>query len=181
MVGTIEGRKNHWLILNVWRDLIELLGEKCPKLILVGKRGWECEQVFAMLDRSVQLRDYVIELGGCDDEQLLYLLSRTQALLFPSNVEGFGLPLIEALAMQVPVIASNIPVFNEISFNVVELLSPIDGIAWRNKIIEYMSPDIEIRLRKLLQIAQAQERLPTWEKHFEVIAPIVQEIVRLSK
>lgn len=181
MVGTIEGRKNHWLILNVWRSLIDSLGENCPKLIIVGKRGWECEQVFALLDRSIQLHDYVIELDRCTDQQMLYLFKHTQALLFPSNAEGFGLPLVEALLMKVPVLASDISIFREIGFGVVELLSPIDGIAWKDKILQYMSFNSDKRHEQIQKMMdkKIQDKLPTWETHFDVVTPSIREFIRV--
>ena len=45
VLGTIEPRKNHLLLLQVWRQLVEELGESAPHLVIVGQRGWECEQV----------------------------------------------------------------------------------------------------------------------------------------
>lgn len=176
MIGTIEGRKNHWFILNVWRDLIEKLGQACPKLVLVGQRGWECEQVFAMLDRSIQLKDYVVEINDCDDEQLLCLIKNARALLFPSNTEGFGLPLMESLLLKVPVLASDIAIFKEIGLGVIELISPIDGKAWQQKILEYAF-DNEIRKASIAKIESVYDKISTWEQHFEVVRPTIRSLV----
>lgn len=178
MIGTIEGRKNHWLMLNLWRDLVERFGENCPRLIIVGKRGWECEQVFAALDRSIYLRNFVIELNDCADSQLLYLLKRTRALLFPSNTEGFGLPLVEALLVNIPVIASDIAVFHEIGQDVVEFASPFDEGAWRQLIIDYMNEGSVRRAAQIQRIKDIQSNLPTWQKHFNVVAPHIYQVTR---
>ena len=45
IIGTIEGRKNHLLLLNIWRELYQQFGADAPKLVIIGRRGWECEQV----------------------------------------------------------------------------------------------------------------------------------------
>jgi glycosyltransferase involved in cell wall biosynthesis len=51
-LSTIEPRKNHLLLLHVWRRLIERMGEQAPRLIIIGHRGWECENVVDLLERS---------------------------------------------------------------------------------------------------------------------------------
>lgn len=178
VIGTIEGRKNHLLLLNVWYHLIEEFGERCPKLLIVGKRGWECEQVLAILDRSLKLKDYMIELPNCTDSQIHYLLNKTQAVLFPSHTEGFGLPLLEALSLKVPIIASNIPVFQEIGFGVIDMLSSVDGVGWINMIKKYF--DVDYRLNKIKQIESIQSQLPTWDEHFQKIKPSIQCLVNKS-
>ncbi|ETN86862.1 capsule polysaccharide biosynthesis protein [Necator americanus] len=102
VLGTIEPRKNHWFLLQVWRRLVEHHGVATPKLVVIGRRGWECENAVDMLDRCTQLQDTVIELHGCSDEELRTWIQHAQALLFPSFVEGYGMPLVEALALGVP-------------------------------------------------------------------------------
>ncbi len=70
MLGTIEPRKNHLLILNIWRKLVERHGALAPKLVLIGQRGWECEQIIDMLERCPALQGSVIEYPDTSDEML---------------------------------------------------------------------------------------------------------------
>jgi hypothetical protein len=56
MLGTIEARKNHLLILQLWRRMIETQGDQAPRLAIIGQRGWECEHVLDMLERCPALR-----------------------------------------------------------------------------------------------------------------------------
>ena len=107
MLGTIEPRKNHWFMLHVWRRIVEESGGNAPKLVVIGRRGWECENVVDMLERCESLKDAVVEQSNCSDHDLQVWLQHARALLFPSFVEGYGMPLVEALTMQVPVIASD--------------------------------------------------------------------------
>src|ERR1700710_674754 len=89
-VGTIEPRKNHLLLLHLWRRMVALHGNRAPRLLIVGKRGWENENVLDLLDRCPALRGHVIELGTVPDSKLTALLRGAQALLMPSFAEGFG-------------------------------------------------------------------------------------------
>lgn len=170
MVGTIEARKNHLLMLMVWRNLVEKLGKDCPKLVIVGKRGWEAEQVFDILDRSVQLKPHIIELNKCSDVDMTWLFYHAQALLFPSYAEGFGLPLIEALMCQLPVIASDIEIFREIGFGAIELINPNSTELWQEKILQYGFNSDKVCEQKI-RIEQIRNKLPTWDKHFEIVMP----------
>jgi glycosyltransferase involved in cell wall biosynthesis len=64
MCGTLEPRKNHLTILNVWRELLARLGQAAPRLILVGERGWENENILDLLERCRPLRGHVLEVAG---------------------------------------------------------------------------------------------------------------------
>ena len=97
-VGTIEGRKNHILLLQIWRSLVADMSDEAPILVIVGQRGWEAEAAVAMLDEQEELEGHVLELGRCSDQELAGWLLGARALLMPSFVEGFGLPVIEAMA-----------------------------------------------------------------------------------
>jgi glycosyltransferase involved in cell wall biosynthesis len=128
--STIEPRKNHLMLLNVWRKLAGSDGKAAPKLVIVGVRGWKYDAVVDLLERSPQLRGLVVEVNGLSSPALKRLLDEARALLMPSFAEGYGLPVREALAAGVPVLASDIPAFREIKDEKLELLNPIDGEAW---------------------------------------------------
>src|SRR5262249_22522618 len=112
VLGTIEPRKNHLLLLNFWSRLAATLSAP-PRLLVIGPRGWENEQVLDMLERSRRLRGLVEEHNALSDAQVGSVLSRARALLLPSFAEGYGLPLAEALASGIPVLCSDIAVFRE--------------------------------------------------------------------
>jgi len=143
--GTIEPRKNHLTILQVWRELVSRHGRSAPKLLLVGARGWENENVLDLLDRSVSLRDHVLEVSGLPTPVLRRLLASARALLMPSFAEGFGLPLAEANAAGARVIASDIPVFHEIAAGSFVPVSPIDGLGWLRAIEDFSSDSRDSR------------------------------------
>jgi glycosyltransferase involved in cell wall biosynthesis len=128
--GTIEPRKNHLTMLHVWRELVARHGALAPKLVLIGKRGWENENVIDLLERAPSLRGHVLEASGLPTPVLRRLLASARALLMPSFAEGFGLPLVEAIAAGTPAIASDIPVFREIAGGAFTAIDPIDGAGW---------------------------------------------------
>jgi glycosyltransferase involved in cell wall biosynthesis len=113
--GTIEPRKNHLMILRLWRELIAKQGNAAPKLVLVGARGWKNRDAVDLLDGCALLKNHVLEVSGLATPSLKRVMKGARALLMPSFGEGYGLPLAEALALGTPVIASDIPVFREIA------------------------------------------------------------------
>ena len=174
VLSTIEPRKNHWLLLHVWRRLVERLGEKAPRLVVIGQRGWECENVLDLLERSHLLRGFVIEKRRCSDADLENYLRHAEALLFPSFAEGYGLPLVEALSLGVPVIASDLPVFREIADDIPEYLDPLDGTGWLNCVESYCSSDGRLRAEQILRMARFTA--PTWSAHFQLFEQLLERV-----
>ena len=128
--GTIEPRKNHLLLLNLWRELARLFGPTTPKLVVAGARGWENENIIDMLERCPTIRDHVIEAPGLATPSLKRLIDNARAVLMPSFAEGYGLPVAEALAAGTPVLASNIPSFRAMGGPAITWLDPLDGLGW---------------------------------------------------
>ncbi len=174
MLGTIEPRKNHWMALQVWRRIVERYGSAAPKLVVIGQRGWECENVLDLLERCTQLRGMVIELPHCSDDELACYLSGARALIFPSFDEGYGLPLIEALSLGVPVIAGDLPAFHEVAGNIPDYFDPLDGTGWMSCIEDYCLPDSSRRAAQLQRLAGFTP--PTWKGHFELVDKFLEQI-----
>ena len=151
--GTIEPRKNHLMLLNLWRELASR--GPAPKLVIVGKRGWLCDNVLSMLDRCDALHSCVIESGGLSTPGLRRLLAGARALLMPSFAEGFGIPVAEAMAARVPVIASDIEVFREIGGDALDYVDPLDGSGWLDAILAYAQADSARREATLRRLAGA--------------------------
>lgn len=154
MCGTIEPRKNHLMLLNIWRELA--LRPNPPKLLLVGKRGWLNANVLGLLRKSRALRSLVIEAGGLSTPGLRRLLAGARALLAPSFAEGFGLPVAEAMAAGVPVIASDIEVFREVGGDVLDYIDPLDGLGWLEAIADYAQADSSRRNEALARLGRAK-------------------------
>jgi glycosyltransferase involved in cell wall biosynthesis len=172
MLGTIEPRKNHILILQCWRRLSEQWKDGgVPKLVLIGQRGWDIEHVERLLQRSGVCRSLVTVRSNCDDTELAVWLRHARALLFPSFAEGYGLPLIEALAQGTPVIASDLNVFHEIAGDIPDYLDPLDGLSWIKTIIDFTLDNNERRTKQLVRLSHFTP--PTWDEHFKIIGDFV--------
>jgi len=178
VIGTIEARKNHLLLLKIWQRLVQDWGEKAPTLLLIGQRGWEIDEVAQILDRDLSLQGHVIELGRCSDSQMAGLLAGARALLMPSFAEGFGIPVIEALQSGTPVIASDLGVFREVAGDIPLYLSPDDPAAWTQAILSY-SAGSEDRRRQVSLIANYAA--PNWEDHFRRVDSWLEGISQNSR
>ncbi|MEL6266454.1 MAG: glycosyltransferase, partial [Pseudomonadota bacterium] len=179
MLGTIEGRKNHLLMLALWRGLSNVGPEvPVPCLHVVGRRGWAAGQVFDMLDRSPMMGWTVFEHPDLDDAAVAQLMVGARALLFPSFAEGYGLPLSEALAAGVPVIAADLPALRDVGGDVPEWLDPLDGEGWLAAIRDYAAPDSRRRAAQVERLAAW--RRPSWEAHFDALEALLAEGCRRS-
>ena len=138
-IGTIEPRKNHLFLLQVWRELRLRLGPETPHLVLIGQRGWDNENVIDMLVRCETLKGVVRESSEISTPDLRTLIANCRAVLMPTFAEGFGLPVAEALAAEVPVVASNIEVFRQLGQPHVRLVDPLDGPGWAEAIRELVN------------------------------------------
>jgi glycosyltransferase involved in cell wall biosynthesis len=132
--GNIEARKNHLMLFDVWRAMTAELGERAPRLVVVGRRGWHAENVIDALDRSPLMGRGVLEVSGLGTAGLAALLASSHGLLMPSFAEGFGIPIAEALACGVPVVCSDIPAHREVGGGRAVYLDPIDGLGWMRTI-----------------------------------------------
>lgn len=175
ILGTIEPRKNHLLLLLVWRDLCERLGPaNTPSLLIVGRRGWENENVLDMLERCKVLHGAVREMDRLPDQELRSILAGARALLMPSFAEGFGLPIAEALAAGVPVIASDLAAHREAGGDVPDYLDPLDGSAWRQAVLDYADPG---HARRRAQIDRMAAWSPTpWDSHIDAVLNLADEV-----
>lgn len=162
-VGTIEPRKNHVMLLNLWRQHLAKV-QNAPKLVLLGKRGWNNEAVFNLLDRCPLLQESVIELQGVSDGVMVSLIKNSKGALFPTFVEGWGMPLVEAMSMKVPMLAADIPALREAGQNLAEYIDPIDSLGWKEAILKLQHDE---NYRSICIQKSSSLVLPSWEKTFK--------------
>ncbi len=128
--GAVEPRKNYLMLLNIWSRLVEERGPRAPKLIIVGTMPIEGSPEMAFLAANGPVRDHVIEASGLRTPALKQLLQGCRGLLMPSLGEGFGLPIIEALALGRPVLASDLPAHREAGGTAARYLDARDEESW---------------------------------------------------
>jgi glycosyltransferase involved in cell wall biosynthesis len=176
-LGTIEPRKNHLMLLHLWRQLAVATpaGHPVPRLVIVGDRGWDNEQVVDLLDRCARLRPHVLELGRVPDGTVAALMDGARALLMPSFIEGYGLPVAEALARGTPVLCSDIPAHREIAGPVAEYLDALDTPAWLEAVRHYAAPAAPRRRAQLRRLAGWEA--PGWPAHIDVVLNFLAELL----
>ena len=133
--GAIDAHKNHILLLEVWKELVARHGDRTPKLVIAGFRSVTSKPIFDFIADHPAIHKKVIISSGLSTPALRRLIMSAKALLMPSIAEGFGLPIIEALAQGVPVLASDIPAMREAGAGGnVTYLPATDATEWRSAI-----------------------------------------------
>lgn len=112
MVSTIEPRKNHAYLLDAF-ERAWAAGSNA-RLCIAGRVGWKCDSLLARVRNHAELNQRLFMFNDLNDTSLEHAYSHASALVFPSFVEGFGLPLVEAMQRGLPAMGSDIAVFREI-------------------------------------------------------------------
>lgn len=118
--GQIEPKKNTARILQAF-----LASDVTRKLVLVGSTGWKNEDAIALL-REGEARGRVVHIPYLTNRALFSLLRGARALFFPSLVEGFGLPVLEAFSLGTPVLTANNGALKEVAGDAALLVNPLD-------------------------------------------------------
>jgi glycosyltransferase involved in cell wall biosynthesis len=123
-VGTVEPRKN---LLNLVRAFAEILRNTLlrPQLVIAGGQGWLSNDLMTYLESS-HIKERVLFTGHLSDDDLRALYSACRVFVYPSLYEGFGLPLLEAMACGAPVVTSRVPAIVETVGDVARLILPSD-------------------------------------------------------
>jgi glycosyltransferase involved in cell wall biosynthesis len=146
--------------------------------VLVGGRGWLSEKLHASIDRY-QAEGWLRYLGFVPDEDLPALYAGARMFAFPSVYEGFGLPVLEALASGIPVVTSNRSSLPEVAGGAALLINPDDVDALREGIHKALEDDPwRATARALgLQVASAH----TWERCTEQTLAVYRHVAGSSK
>lgn len=127
-VCTIEERKNHDLLVEIWSSLYRKHGSNIPSLVIVGRWGWHVDSLRRKLEDINYLNGKIVVLGNLADSQLAHLYKNCLFSAFPSFAEGWGLPVGESLAYGKPCIASNTTAIPEVGGDFCKYINPYDII-----------------------------------------------------
>ncbi len=156
-VGTVQPRKNYQMLIRAFKGVAEQFPHK---LVFAGGKGWMEEEMTAEVQRQ-GLEDRVIFTGFVDDDDLPALYSGASLLAFPSLYEGFGLPILEAMACGLPALISNASCLPEVGGDVAVQISPGDEPAWTQSMIALLGDPARLEEMKIAGFKQA--RRFTWE------------------
>ncbi|MDA8139715.1 MAG: glycosyltransferase family 1 protein [Desulfobacteraceae bacterium] len=135
MVSTIEPRKNHAYLLDAF-DLLWEFGIRI-NLLLIGKIGWKCQELMKRIIDHPEYNQRLYFLNRATDTELEYCYSNSRCVLLSSFVEGFGLPLVEAMQRGIPVMASDIPVFHEVGGDYVAYFDLSEPRSLANLVLQF--------------------------------------------
>lgn len=158
-VSSIDVRKNHKLLLDVWERLAEKHAGQFPKLILVGSRGWGGDSIIERLDASPILKNIVHILHGINDVTLQWLYRNCMFTIYPSLYEGWGLPVAESLSLGKFCIVSDAGSLPEIAPGLVDMIDPRDFVSWVASIERYA---LQPHLLKAKQDTARSYRRQSW-------------------
>ena len=164
-IGTIEPRKGHSDILDAFAVQAHL--PEAWSLVIVGRPGWKTE---AMQQRMLELasrHDNIVWLDQATDEMLEALYKGAKGVVAASHDEGFGLPIIEALARKIPVLARDIPVFREFTCSGVQFFRSDSATKLAGVIEKFLAYPPEVEAEDLLSRA-------TWSSCAMQIATLLQ-------
>lgn len=134
-VSTMESRKNHKLLLNIWRQLFSERGANCPQLLLVGNKGWGSDNLIEQLMRMSAAKEHrVLWWSGVSDQLLKCLYANTLFSVFPSIYEGWGLAATESLSFGKVCIVSNNSALCEATQGLMPNYHPLDYPSWIKEI-----------------------------------------------
>jgi len=175
-VGTLQPRKNYQMLIRAFKSV----AARAPhNLVIAGERGWLYDEILAEVDKQ-GLTGRVKFIGFVRDEDLPGLYSGAVLFLFPSLYEGFGLPLLEAMACGVPVVSSNASSLPEVvrdpdGQDVALLLSPHDPSAWSHAISQL----IEDTGRRIDMIQQGflQCQRFSWQQTAQQLLVLYQQLI----
>ena len=128
-LSTLEPRKNIAQVIRCYAQLVAEGQVEDMRLVMVGTRGWKMESAFKELEKLGSLAQRVIVTGFVPDEDLAPIYSHALMFVYPSLLEGFGLPPLEAMQCGVPVIASNTSSLPEVVGDAGIMVSPTDSDA----------------------------------------------------
>jgi glycosyltransferase involved in cell wall biosynthesis len=165
-LGTIEPRKNLPL-------LFEAIKDSDKHLVVAGKLGWLTDPILAKV-KELGLEDRVHFTGFIDDEDLPALISCASLVAMPSKYEGFGLPVLEAMACGIPVISSNTSSLPEVGGDAAMYAAPDDIRAWV-ELIDRAMDDEELRASMIDRGLQQAEKF-RWSEAARQTAEIYQSI-----
>jgi hypothetical protein len=148
-VGTVEIRKNHQLLLDVWEMLVAELGtESCPKLVVAGQRGWLASETLARLTRTPTLAEAVTFIEAPTDRELAWLYTHCEFTAYPSRQEGWGLPVAESLDFGKLCLTTNASSLPEAGEGLSVLLDPFDRVQWKGQILDYWEHPEKLRAKE---------------------------------
>ncbi|MBH8552379.1 glycosyltransferase family 4 protein [Nostocaceae cyanobacterium CENA357] len=159
-VSTIEPRKNIITIIKAFNFLKNKYKLE-HQLVLIGKKGWNYEPIFAAIDNS-PWKNHIHHLDYLSNELVALFYSKADVFVYPSYYEGFGLPVLEAMTLGAPVVTANTSSIPEVTGDAAILIDPNDPMQLAEAILKIIS-DAQLR-QELINKGKERAKLFSWER-----------------
>lgn len=168
-VSTLQPRKNIERLIEAFSKL----KKDNLQLVIVGKRGWLYEDILAA-PKKFGVEKEVVFLDFVSDEDLPVLYENAQCFVMPSLYEGFGLPILEAMKYDCPVVTSNVSSLPEVGGDAALYFDPYNTDEIKEK-IEKVLTDAKLR-KTMIEKGREQVKKFNWEKSAEKVLSILKEV-----
>lgn len=173
-VGNFEPRKNLAILVKAFLKLPAQAREKLS-LVIAGGCGWENDKVQILIDHAVDNGENIVQTGNLDQEQIAQLVHESLCLVMPSLYEGFGMPIVEAMALAKPIIAADIPVLHETSQEIALFFKTKSAKSLAEAIIKLCkNPSLQKRLGEK---GQAYAHSLSWAANAEAIFQKINQLL----
>lgn len=166
-VGTVEPRKNLERLIAAWQS-IDPVDRNGARLVIVGATGW-------LINRDLRrsAAEYAIEFKGfVGDDELAHLMHGAMVFVYPSLYEGFGLPVLEAMAQGIPVLTSDAGATREVAEDAALLIDPTSISSIRAGLIALLGD--ETLRRKLSRLGMERSASFSWEKTAKATLAVIE-------
>lgn len=171
-VATLEPRKNHSTLIKAY---IESYKQIDANLILAGRLGWIYEDIIKLINTSKLLNKRIFIFNNASNDDINYLYKNAYLFTYPSFAEGYGLPIIEAMYHNCPVICSDIPVFKEITKNKMFYFNPYDYKELSQSIIKLCNNH---HLYEHAKEIISDFKIDSWDDSYNSFIKIINKIKR---
>lgn len=172
-VGAIHPRKNLINTLKAFENF-KTQHPNPTKLLIAGRKAWQTDETFHFFNQMNYKND-IIFLGHLQIQQLALIMGSALCLLYPSWFEGFGIPIVEAMYAQIPIITSNSSSMPEVAANAAILIQPQIPQTITDAMIQiYTNPQT---VKQLIQNAQIQRQKFTWQQTADKLWNSIQKAI----
>ena len=171
MVGTLEPRKGHMVVLESFSKILKENNKDC-RLLIIGHNGWKNDEIRNQINLP-EFKGRVLWTEDATDEELRWAYANADALIAASKDEGFGLPLVEAAHFGLPIICSDIPIFREVTQGHADYFNAMDSDALAECLMHWLQTDTHPDSKSI--------HIYTWQESAQEILDIIDDKIEPYK